>query len=202
MKVLFLDINGVLNSTESARNNKSYSVLIPEGLKFLHYLHSQGVMIVVSSTWRLLYTKDNLAEILAVPIRDVTPKGPCNSCRGEEIQTWLNANGSPEYCIIDDDGDMLPYQIPRFVKTSCEDGMLPHHMDEVCRVLSLPSFYLGALVESATENRVSFSRFCKEKKVSRQDFLDAAESAQKRFASGQGEKYQRAAQVLIDLAQG
>lgn len=64
------------------------------------------------------------------------------------------------------------------------------------------SFYIGALIESATENRVSFSQFCKEKKVSRQDFLDAAESAKKRFANGQGEKYQRAAQMLVELAQG
>lgn len=64
------------------------------------------------------------------------------------------------------------------------------------------SFYIGALVESATEGRHSFQKFCIEKGVSRQDFLDAAESAKKRFANGQGEKYQRAATILIDLAQG
>lgn len=138
-KVLFLDIDGVLNSTERARNNIPYSVFMPEGLAFLRHLVAHGVRIVVSSSWRLGRTIPQLSEALTVPVADVTPRSPFESCRGEEIQSWLDANGAPDYCIIDDDNDMLPEQRPRFVRTTCELGMQPWHMDEVCRVLSLPS---------------------------------------------------------------
>ena len=136
-KVLFLDIDGVLNSTERARSGIPYSVLMPEGLAFLHHLVSNGVRIVVSSTWRRGMSVKQLSEALMVPVADITPISKFNSSRGAEIQAWLDANRSPEYCIIDDDSDILQGQRSRFVQTLCEFGMQPWHMDEVCRVLSL-----------------------------------------------------------------
>lgn len=139
MNVLFLDIDGVLNSTDRSRNNIPYSVFMEDGLEFLRHLHSQGVAIVVSSSWRLVRSKDNLSEILGVPVHDVTPRSAFDSCRGREIQSWLDANGNPDYCIIDDDGDMLPEQRGRFVQTTCERGIQQQHMGDVLRVLGLPS---------------------------------------------------------------
>ena len=139
MKVLFLDIDGVLNSTGRARNNIPYSEFIPEGLKFLRYLVSHGVLLVVSSTWRIGRSLSQLSEILTVPVFATTPVSQSDSCRGDEIQQWLDLNERPEYCIVDDDSDMLPNQRPMFVQTNHEYGMQSYHMAEICRVLSLPS---------------------------------------------------------------
>jgi hypothetical protein len=53
---------------------------------------------------------------LAGEVIDVTPV--LNTHRGEEIEYWLQENWVDRYCIIDDDSDMLPEQMPYFVKTS------------------------------------------------------------------------------------
>ena len=43
--------------------------------------------------------------------------------RGEEIAEWLRNNQVDNYVIFDDDRDMLPGQLPFFVRTNFEDGL-------------------------------------------------------------------------------
>ena len=144
MKVIFLDVDGVLNSEMSrlrADNNKNWmrNEVDFEHLKLLKKIVEEtGAKIVLSSTWRLYHPKhtggvrvtDGLVKVLVdkmaelnLSIMDVTPdfKG---KKRGLEIQDWLDHHKEIEkYIIIDDDTDMLPEQIPFFVNTTFKDGL-------------------------------------------------------------------------------
>ena len=140
MKVLFLDIDGVMNSSESARANGTYDVLVPTALAWLKSLSDAGIKVVVSSTWRKRYGRGQLSNKLGVPVHDVTPILPWNPkvVRGDEIAAWLEKN--PEvtsFAIIDDDSDMLDKQRPFFVHTDTSFGMQKEHFDQLCKLLQV-----------------------------------------------------------------
>ncbi len=141
MKVLFLDIDGVMNSLESAKEYGSYQKLMPTALTVLHRLvHTCGVTIVVSSTWRKYHTHKELSDALNVPINFTTPiYNVDNFNRGCEIKGWLATCKEVErYCIIDDGSfDILPEQWPFFVHTNFEVGARLRDFNEICRILQV-----------------------------------------------------------------
>ncbi len=112
---LFLDVDGVLN-----RCDKSPSRLESDLLANLaRIVAATDCGIVLSSTWRLNPSAlEELAlafEACGLAIAGMTPDlcGLSESGifmakeRGEEIQAWMNENGTPErFCIIDDNSDM------------------------------------------------------------------------------------------------
>ena len=95
-----------------------------------------GFQVVLSSSWRHSKTwrEDMKAQGFVFEFLDRTPieRGPHMTCRGDEIQAWLDAH--PEvtrYAILDDDDDMLKVQITNFFKTTWEEGLLEETMDRV-----------------------------------------------------------------------
>lgn len=166
MKVLFLDFDGVLNSQQSAHfwhnkrdqskwENEMYSSW--QGTLFEYLAHEfcpialsnmeelmrriPDLKIVVSSTWRMGNSVEDLKKILA-PVKlvsdaiiDKTPvfrDGP----RGNEIQDWLNRHPEvTEFVIVDDDSDMLDSQQERFVHTSSLHGFQFGDMLQAQRIL-------------------------------------------------------------------
>jgi HAD domain in Swiss Army Knife RNA repair proteins len=124
MKVIFLDIDGVLNSCKTVERWRGL-VGIDASLarRFAGLQQSTGAITVLSSTWRLSRTwKSTMRKNGVVGIIDRTPDLPGRS-RGEEIAAWLAAHPEVEvYAILDDDSDMLPHQ-PHF-KTSFSRGGL------------------------------------------------------------------------------
>ena len=138
MKVLFLDVDGVLNSTQRAKAGFSYETLDPRAIHWLQYIAANSVAIVVSSSWRNHYPKEELVERLRVPVFGTTPwlRGPP---RGTEIAVWLGQHPSVDrYAIIDDDNDMLPVQQEHYVKTEHETGMQLQHFKALCLLLDIP----------------------------------------------------------------
>lgn len=130
MKVLFLDIDGVLNSTRSAAAFGGYPHKLDQADMFdrvaiglvQRLCQETGAAVCISSSWRPEYTAQEFADAFGVPVIGKTPyvQGP----RGAEIAAWLAAKDDVErYAIVDDDGDMLPEQIPYFVQTSCAAGL-------------------------------------------------------------------------------
>lgn len=139
-KVLFLDIDGVLNS---ARTCVAFGGPLiggfPHGFDetnmrlFDHaaiglvrkLCHETGASIVLSSSWRIIHSVHECANGLDLPIFDQTPSlNHRGRIRGEEIMAWLAAH--PEvtrYAIVDDDSDMLEVQIPFFVQTDFKEGL-------------------------------------------------------------------------------
>lgn len=141
MRVIFLDVDGVLNSVSSfIYNNRlrllglsqdfSHETLCPIACSNLQYILEEclDVNLVISSTWRKYNTieelKEKLAEcyICADRIVGVTPVD-MDRYRGTEIKEYVDAH--PEikaFVILDDDSDMKPY-MDKLVKVDSRNGL-------------------------------------------------------------------------------
>jgi HAD domain in Swiss Army Knife RNA repair proteins len=147
MKVLFLDVDGVLNSADwfhklDPKVKGAIHELDPKAVKRVqHVLEVTGAVIVLSSTWRKI---PNLTAAIGLPIYDVTPVHDSGH-RGTEIRMWLNAHPDIEtFAIIDDDadaGDGHNALIPgpplksRFVRTHWKHGMYGRHEKKLIELL-------------------------------------------------------------------
>lgn len=128
MKVIFLDIDGVLNSADTMAEGIH---LDPAKVIILREIVDQtNAMIVISSTWRFQYSIKEMGDLLyrtgfrgAHRVIDSTPKSK-DGHRGSEIETWLNdRNDVEKYVIIDDSSDFFDYQKKNFVQTKWETGL-------------------------------------------------------------------------------
>jgi len=141
MKVLFLDIDGVLNSVRTCVAFGGYPMKLEHiaafdlvAIRLLHRLcDSAGVVVVLSSAWRLSHPFKEVGDALGLPIIDRTPSLP--GPRGAEIAAWLAEHPEVEtWAIVDDDADMLDGQLPRFVHTNGEDGMAWKDYAKLCEI--------------------------------------------------------------------
>lgn len=146
MKVLFLDIDGVLNSARTcvAFNGYPFEVdghhraMFDEvSLGLIRGLCAKGgVSIVVSSAWRTTHNWDLIGRALELPTIDRTPSLP--KTRGDEIQHWLDAHPDcKHYAIVDDDPDMLPEQTPYFVQTDGRNGLMWDDFKKLCSLFGI-----------------------------------------------------------------
>jgi hypothetical protein len=169
-RYLFLDIDGVLNSERSvaAHGRLTHSGLVKhdmllgntpdpmwDHLAVMLLRTAQaaiGFKIVISSTWRITFS---LADFHAVfdlygwDTRDIIigKTGTENGPRGQQIKNWLDTHGKfpYQYCIIDDDSDMLEYQQPFFVETRFENGLSYECFVEIFHVFGIPYSQVGTL---------------------------------------------------------
>ena len=146
MKVLFLDIDGVLNTHKTRLLHGNVFInsvgvkdkLDPYGSLFIKRLTQHGIQIVLSSAWRggKRFAEEK-ERAFSFPIIDRTPSHPFpGSIRGDEIKVWLDKH--PEvthYYIVDDDPDMLQEQLPNFVQTKHQEGITFEAMGKICKIL-------------------------------------------------------------------
>lgn len=137
MKVLFLDIDGVVNHSDTSFKYNHWPLE-----RYCAFLVGKiqldtDCKVVLSSSWRVHPEGVSEVEKRIVPVHDVTPKSwydeekDHHSSRGEEIQKWLDSH--PEvtrYAILDDDSDMLPEQLPSYFQTYFHGGGLT---DEIAK---------------------------------------------------------------------
>ncbi|SHN40290.1 HAD domain-containing protein [Rhizobacter sp. OV335] len=142
MKVLFLDIDGVLNSTRTCVAFGGFPMQLDHiaafdqvAIRLLQRVcDNTGAKVVLSSAWRLHCNFADAGRAFGLPIIDRTDNGM--GPRGSQIQRWLDARDDIEaYAIIDDDSDMLPQQLASFVKTNAEDGVTWSSFKALCRIL-------------------------------------------------------------------
>ena len=133
MKVLFLDIDGVLNKATTKERIGGDSIwagmhgldakLVKLLLDWLK-AHSE-VVVVLSSTWRLDGRLVDIIEKAGIPLHAVTLS---MDGRQREIETWLAGNPQVEaYAILDDMQFFRGAVARRFVQTSYQHGLLPQH---------------------------------------------------------------------------
>lgn len=123
MRIIFTDIDGVLNS-EDTFLNATVSSSIPieeEYLELLEYIvTATGAQIVITSTWRLAYDNDDFQQFLKIlgqrqiKVLDYTPA--LNLNRETEIKEWLNSHKDvTSFVILDDEeecyGELKNYLI-------------------------------------------------------------------------------------------
>lgn len=128
-KIIFLDIDGVLNLMHQERDQ--YGSLFHENFvaNLKRIIDETSAWIVISSTWRMsgLQVMIDMWEHRKLPgnVVGITQnlcyhpdnKGK-NLVRGDEIQAWIDKYEITKYVIIDDDTDMLQHQMDKFVRTS------------------------------------------------------------------------------------
>ena len=129
MKLIFLDIDGVLINRESCM--KGFGEVYPPAVAELNRLiENTDAAIVVSSCWRIGRSVPDLRELLGTwgvraRVIDKTPNHP-DGVRGGEIQEWLTEYQKHRYVesfvILDDDQDMEEL-LPRLVHTNFETGL-------------------------------------------------------------------------------
>jgi hypothetical protein len=118
MKVIFLDIDGVLNCTQTP-NPRKFPYIVDQTLlmRFHRLLESSGADVVLSSTWR--YDPAGLfsAKHWGIPFIDVIPDMP-HVPRCNEILEWLrNHPQVSRFAVIDDEDDELD-DLPLFQPSS------------------------------------------------------------------------------------
>lgn len=165
MKIIFLDIDGVLNplhyetalfkmwkSTNGQIKSKDQygALFFDQNVSALHHLIEEtDAKIVISSTWRMNGI-EALCEMwdsrnLPGGIIGVTPilTQPDQFTRGAEIYSWLfeQARGEFEisnqhpYVIIDDNNDMKLSQQHRFVQTNSHVGLTMSDAEKAIKIL-------------------------------------------------------------------
>lgn len=146
-KVIFLDVDGVLNSMTFAKRMLNEhgvrvfneDILDPVCIRRLkRIVEKTDAAIVVSSSWRMLpTTMANLISqlnILGMKVFDTTPI--LHKERGYEIQAWLDQHPTvSKFVILDDDNDMNSLQ-SHLVQTVFEDGIQPDHVDMAIKYLT------------------------------------------------------------------
>lgn len=122
-KILFLDVDGVLNSWKTGGRYALKRSCLKRLQKIVEETNCE---IVLSSTWRRdEYALKRLRRVLNyrnIVIEDCTiyiPSGP----RGLEIAEWIKRNNVDKYAILDDDSDMLDEQLRCFFQTDGEVGL-------------------------------------------------------------------------------
>lgn len=138
MKVVFLDIDGVLNRNGTRERCGIYvgvdGILVR---RFLDWMaKNPDIHIVLSSAWRMYpapkfkhwkHLNDAGIHWIGITSRlHSRSEGEVwvSKVRGDEIQQYLDEH--PEitnYAIIDDGADMLPSQLSHFVHTDADRGL-------------------------------------------------------------------------------
>jgi hypothetical protein len=152
MKILFLDIDGVLNSRtfydanvqeigrESSFFWRAVAELDPNACAMVNQLcEEEDLKIVISSTWRKLHKVHEIEAMfnkrgLFAEIVGTTPS--INESRGHEIAEFIKSRPDLQieaYVIVDDDSDMLAGQF--FVRTEWSIGIQPENIDQIKEVL-------------------------------------------------------------------
>jgi len=134
MKVIFLDLDGVLNCKATPNPRKLPYVVDRKLLRrFQRLLARTGAKVVLSSTWR--YDPAGLfsARHRGVPFMDVIPDMPKRP-RRDEILAWLRKHPRVKrFAVLDDEDDELD-GLPLF-QPSAATGLTPALATGVARYL-------------------------------------------------------------------
>ena len=143
MKVIFLDVDGVLISQQSGFGHYDVRGTREEfgedhWARYRRILEVTGAKVVVSSTWRIGRDLEELQELLGSEVIGRTPTDrtlETTRVRGDEIEEWLNEHpGVEEFVILDDETDMGVLG-DYLVKTEFSTGLLDCHVEECIRRL-------------------------------------------------------------------
>lgn len=135
MKVLFLDIDGVVNCRTTRRRVDELLAIDPHLASIVRGIGAAvpDLKVVLSSSWREVDEGRTIVGEHVLPCFDVTPVfDEADDVRGYEIQAWLELNPAvTRYAILDDDCDMLPHQLPNFFRTKTEVGITQELADRI-----------------------------------------------------------------------
>ena len=163
-KIIFLDIDGVINTKEwhskmtkdTPKDEYGYAFDPIAVANLAHIIDKTGAEIVISSSWKF-YGVPKLREMwkkrnLPGTILDITPNTISDEmllnanldefqlgvCRGNEIKEWLSRHEDiiSNYVIIDDFDDMLSEQEDHVVLTESLIGITEWDAEKAIKILN------------------------------------------------------------------
>lgn len=144
MRILFLDVDGVLNHKGIFYLDRQENMLCDIAVNRLRMLiNLTGAKVVLSSSWRGMPINEGYlreAGVMALCHEDYRTKRlnhQTDTRRGDEIQEWLDRHPEVKvYAIVDDDNDMRPEQQQFFVQTSFDNGgLIDTHVSRLVSLL-------------------------------------------------------------------
>lgn len=158
-KIIFLDIDGVLNSADyfdQTNHCKGYSEINPEQVKLLkEIIDRTGAEIILSSTWRSLGNRKDepdhpmytyLTDTLQEHGLEIIEHTPCiDQNRPKEIKAWLDNQPDTDikFVSLDDDFPQQKYDEVGIgnclVKTSFyekDGGLRREHVEKAVEILN------------------------------------------------------------------
>lgn len=139
MRVIFLDVDGVLNSSRDRFSTELVSEYHFDFLKEL--VDATNAKIVLSSSWRIGFNamrqpEQNLLaklESRGLDIYDFTPV--MTGTRGDEIREWLATNPVDSFVILDDEADMEEFRETNLVQTDMNVGLQESDIPKAIKIL-------------------------------------------------------------------
>lgn len=136
MKLIFLDIDGVLNSMRSevvTGKKKTVENLDPVALSLIQKVCEEtDAIICLTSNWRFTHYILDLGKKMDLPIIYQTP-GSHDNDRDKEIELFLNSCGKVEkYAVLDD----LDLKVDNFVKVDGDNGVSYDNYLELMKLLN------------------------------------------------------------------
>jgi hypothetical protein len=149
MKIIFLDIDGVMNCAKYAKYlyrsghpGLRMRRFPPTAIRALNWLlEDESIKIVISSTWRKYWDIEDLRKHFekqgASTSNRIIGYTPVfyNKPRGDEIEAWINSHSVSNFVILDDDSDMGNVK-SNFVKTSNRYGLTMKHARKAKEILN------------------------------------------------------------------
>lgn len=134
MRIIFTDIDGVLNPHWK---NKWSKIAIDQYNKICRDF---DLTIVVTSTWRINHTIEELQEIftnqgIERPIYDYTPLID-QVDRGLEIKEWLSKNECENWVVIDDKISNIVKHVDNVVQTRSWIGLSRDEYSEIAAIFN------------------------------------------------------------------
>ena len=159
MKAVFLDIDGVLNSGQwIEQHGADYTdtperAIDPAAVNRLNTItQGTGAVIVISSSWRIRFSFEQLKQILhssgvLATIYGKTPAamarpnyfgpGISQTPRAIDIAVWLKQHPEVDrYAILDEVTEIGPLR-PQLIWTDPETGLLDEHVEQAVSLLGL-----------------------------------------------------------------
>lgn len=145
-KIIFLDIDGVLNhekwySETVGNKNVGYNGNIdPFSVSLINeIIDKTDAKIIISSTWKFDFTstctKLYEAGLINGSIIDKTPNYQYG-VRGNEIKGSIDINKIKQYVILDDDCDMLLEQKDNFIHVDSFVGVTKENVIQAIKILN------------------------------------------------------------------
>lgn len=140
MKVLFLDVDGVLNNSSTRERCCGYigvdKALARRLVQWYRFYEKTGLKIVLSSTWRLHPEMWPALNAESIEWIDTTPHLITEN-RGDEISKWLNFHSEvTNYVVLDDNLYNIHIFHPvNFVRTNPDIGLTEDNLVQMSKVL-------------------------------------------------------------------
>ncbi len=153
-RVLFLDVDGVLNNgvwaaqmyEQGVRTYRDDILYEPSLEQLKRIIDSTGAKIVVSSAWRQVPTSyQHLLEWLTKYGLEVYDKTPyVGRERGDDITAWFSRHpGKWQYVILDDDCDMAQH-MDHLIQTNFDAGLTERDADRCIEILNADTVEFSA----------------------------------------------------------